>query len=177
MASQTQKFQRANGRSFNILKEGSINVDKEEPKPSSGKPDDASHTKNASQGDIPFSGPLQVSTSSGFAWAKKRKDDISIRSHCRSISRGHIVNPLDSSVPNSMNSFDSTNIENKEYLGRSNSRTRDPLEIPKLSMQNQWSKFDRPGSFDASDEYHSQELSMTFYHRDDSISKRSNLVS
>ncbi|XP_028787539.1 protein IMPAIRED IN BABA-INDUCED STERILITY 1-like isoform X1 [Neltuma alba] len=175
LASQTQKFQRVNGRSVHILKEGSTNVSKEEIKPSSGEPDDASHTKNASQGDIPFSGPLQVSTSSGFAWAKRRKDDISIRSHCRSISRGHIVNPLESAVPNSVNNFDSRNMENKDCLGRSNSRNHDPFEIPKLAMQNQWSKFDRPDSFDASDEYHSQELSMALYHREDSVSKRSNL--
>ncbi|XP_054806625.1 protein IMPAIRED IN BABA-INDUCED STERILITY 1 [Prosopis cineraria] len=175
LASQTRKFQRVNGRSVHILKEGIPNVSKEEPKASNDKPDDASHTKNASQGEIPFSGPLQVSTSSGFAWAKRRKDDISIRSHCRSISRGHIINPLESAVPNSMNNIDSRNMENKDCLGRSNSRSRDPLEIPKIAMQNQWSKFDRPDSFDASDEYHSQELCMALYHREDSISKRSNL--
>ncbi|KAF7838498.1 Protein IMPAIRED IN BABA-INDUCED STERILITY 1 [Senna tora] len=142
LASQTQNSQRINGRSVLVLKEENTNTGEEEPKPSNGKLEDASHTKNnASQGDIPFSGPLQVSTSSGFAWAKRRKDDVSIRSHCRSISRG----------------------------------SHDQHEIPKLSMQNPWSKFDRPDSFDASDEYHSQELSMALYHREDSMSKRSNL--
>lgn len=30
----------------------------------------ASHMKNVSQWDIPFSGSLQVSTSNGIAWAK-----------------------------------------------------------------------------------------------------------
>jgi hypothetical protein len=44
-------------------------------------------------------------------------------------------------------------------------------------MQNQWSKFDRPDSFDTSEEYHSQELSMMVYHREDSLSRRSNRVS
>ncbi|KAL4297571.1 hypothetical protein GQ457_12G006010 [Hibiscus cannabinus] len=51
--------------------------------------EEAAHIKHASQGDIPFSGPLQVSTSSGFAWAKRRKDRATKRSHSRSISRGH----------------------------------------------------------------------------------------
>lgn len=176
--SQTQNPQRVNGTSVHILKEDSTNIGEEEPKRSSGKPEDASHTKNASQGDIPFSGPLQVSISSGFAWAKRRKDDTSIRSHCRSISRGHIVNPLESAIPNSRNNFDSRNLENKDYGGHPNSRSHDLLEIPKLPIQNQWSKLDRPDSFDASDiEYHSQELSLALYHREDSASKRSNLVS
>lgn len=159
---------------MHILKENT-NISEEEPKSSSGKPEDASHTKNASQGDIPFSGPLQVSTSSGFAWAKRRKDDASIRSHCRSISRGHIINPLESSIPNSRNNFDSRNLENIDSGGHPNSRSHDSHEIPKLA--NQWNKFDRPDSFDASDEYHSQELSMALYHREDSASKRSNIVS
>lgn len=178
MASQTQTAQKANGRSFRILKEEKNNIGEEAQKPSGGKPEDASHMKNASQGDIPFSGPLQVSTSSGFAWAKSRKDDTSIRSHCRTISRGHIFNPLEPSTLNSRNYSDIKNQENKESCGRrTKSRGHDLLENSKPSMQNQWSRFDRPDSFDASDEYHSQELSMALYHREDSMSKRSNLVS
>ncbi|KAJ1406279.1 Serine/threonine-protein kinase, active site [Sesbania bispinosa] len=176
LASQTQTSQKVNGRSFRVLKEEKTNIGEEAQKPSSGKPEDASHMKNASQGDIPFSGPLQVSTSSGFAWAKSRRDETSIRSHCRTISRGHIFNPLEPSKLNSRNNSDTINQENKEFCGRhTNSRGHDLLEISKLSMQNQWSKFDRPDSFDASDEYHSQELSMALYHREDSVSKRSNI--
>ncbi|KAF6164036.1 hypothetical protein GIB67_028740 [Kingdonia uniflora] len=55
-----------------------------------------SHSRNASQGDIPFSGPLHVMASSGFSWAKRRKEDIeSMRFHSRSSSRGHISTALD----------------------------------------------------------------------------------
>lgn len=175
LASQTQTSQKVNGRSFSILEEEKTKIGNKAQKPSSGKPEDASHSKNASQGDIPLSGPLHVSTSSGFAWAKGRKDDT-FRSHCRTISRGHIFNPLEPSTLNSRNDLDTTNQENKEFCGGyTNSRCHDLPEISKLSMQNQWGKFDRPDSFDASDEYHSQELSMALYHREDSQSKRSNM--
>ncbi|XP_027942164.1 protein IMPAIRED IN BABA-INDUCED STERILITY 1 [Vigna unguiculata] len=176
LASQTQTSQKVNGRSFRNHEEEKIIIGGKAQKSSSGKAEDASHTKNASQGDIPLSGPLQVSTSSGFAWAKTRKDDASFRSHCRTISRGHIFNPSEPSTLNSRNNLDSTNQENKEFCGGCvNSRGHQLLEISKLSVQNQWSKFDRPDSFDASDEYHSQELSMAIYHREDSASKRNNL--
>ncbi|XP_029129474.1 protein IMPAIRED IN BABA-INDUCED STERILITY 1 isoform X2 [Cajanus cajan] len=176
LASRTQTSQKVNGRSFRVLEEEKTKIGDKAQKLSSGKPEDASHMKNASPGDIPLSGPLQVSTSSGFAWAKSRKDDTSFRSHCRTISRGHIFNPLEPSTLNSRNNLDTTNQENKEFcVAYPKSRGHDILEIPKFPMQNQWSKFDRPDSFDASDEYHSQELSMALYHREDSSSKRSNL--
>ncbi|KAJ9568570.1 hypothetical protein OSB04_004536 [Centaurea solstitialis] len=47
-----------------------------------------------SQGDIPFSGPLQVSGSSGFAWARRRFDDSSTtRSRNRSSSKSLVSEP------------------------------------------------------------------------------------
>jgi hypothetical protein len=98
-------------RSINILKEENTNICDEASKPSNGKAEDASHMKNASQADVPFHGPLQVSKSSGFAWAKRRKDDTtSIRSHTRSISKGHIFNSREVSD-------DNRNNENKEVFG------------------------------------------------------------
>ncbi|KAL2340727.1 hypothetical protein Fmac_008667 [Flemingia macrophylla] len=166
-ASQTRTSQKVNGWSFRVLEEEKTKIGDKAQQLSSGKPEDASHMKNASQGDIPLSGPLQVSTSSGFAWAKSRKEDTSFRSHCRTISRGHIFNPLELSTLNSRNNLDTTNLENKELcVGNTKSRGHDLLEIP---------KFDRPDLFDTSDQYHSQELSMALYHREDSASKRSNL--
>ncbi|KAJ1438908.1 Serine/threonine-protein kinase, active site [Sesbania bispinosa] len=174
LGSQIQTSLKMDDRSVHILKEENTNIGEEAPKPSNGKPEDASHMKNASKVDIPFP-PLQVSKSSGFAWAKRRKDDTSTRSHSRSISRGY-MNSLEASTLNSRNNSESRNYENKELLGgRTSSRGHDLLEISKLAMQNQWSKFDRPDSFDTSEEYHSQELSMMHYHRQDSLSKRSNL--
>ncbi|XVF09015.1 hypothetical protein REPUB_Repub07fG0054000 [Reevesia pubescens] len=140
--------------------------------------EEAAHVKHASQGDIPFSGPLQVSTSSGFAWAKRRKDDASIRSHSRSISRGHIYNSLEPSAQlHARNNFDSKGHENGDviYGGRTDSRGHDSYEAAKRAMQKQWSQFEHPDSFDASDGYHSQELSLALYQREEMAAKRNNL--
>ncbi|KAL5183434.1 Protein IMPAIRED IN BABA-INDUCED STERILITY 1 [Glycine soja] len=177
LTSQTQTSHKMNDRSVHIIKQEDTNTCEEAPKQSSGKPEDASsYMKNASQVDIPFPGPLQVSKSSGFAWAKRRRDDTSVRSHSRSISRGFIFNSLETSTLNSRDNSESRNHENKEFFGaRTNSRGNHLLEISKLAMQNQWSKFDRPDSFDTCDEYHSQELSLAIYNRQDSLAKRSNL--
>ncbi|KAF7806223.1 Protein IMPAIRED IN BABA-INDUCED STERILITY 1 [Senna tora] len=178
LANQTRISQTVNSKTAcNILKDESTDVGDEGPKSSTStdKAEDASHVKNASHGDIPM---LQVSTSSGFAWAKRRKDDGLMRSHCRSISRGHIFNPVELSTLNPRNNLEYRNLDNKELCGggRTNSRGgHETREISKLAVLNQWSKFDRPDSFDASDEYHSQELSMALYQREYSASKRSNL--
>ncbi|XP_057995491.1 protein IMPAIRED IN BABA-INDUCED STERILITY 1 isoform X1 [Hevea brasiliensis] len=147
-------------------------------KPSFDKLEEIFHVKNASQGDIPFSGPLQVSSSSGFAWAKRRKDDASIRSHNRSISRVHINNGLEPSTAlQEKKSFDSRQHDNGDvtYGIRSNSRGHDSYEISKRALQKQWSQLERPDSFDASDGYHSQELSLALYQREEMEAKRNNL--
>lgn len=138
------------------------------------------HVKNASQGDIPFPGPLQVSTSSGFAWARRRRDDASIRSLSRSISRGHLINGLDHSATfHSRSNLDSKFHEKGDLssMSRSSSKGHDSNERSKVTMWNQWGKFERPDSFDTSDEYHSQEFSVALYPRDERVVKRNNLVS
>lgn len=163
------------------LKEEKVIKGGEEQKLSIDKLEETIHVKNASQGDIPFSGPLQVSTSSGFAWARRRKDDASIRSHTRSISRGHLMNGLDHSATfHSRNKLDSKLHENGDMsFSRSSSKGHESNERAKVVTwnRNQWSKFERPDSFDASDEYHSQELAVALYLRDEMDAKRSNMVS
>ncbi|XP_045824153.1 protein IMPAIRED IN BABA-INDUCED STERILITY 1-like isoform X1 [Trifolium pratense] len=172
LANQTQNSQKVKSRSFRILEEEKSNFVLKAQKPSRDIHEYASHMKNASQGDIPFSGLLQISNSSGFAWAKSRKDDTSIRSRCQSFSKGHSFNALDSSVLNRRNNLETINHDNKEFCGR-NTNSRH-FEISKASKHNQWSRFDRLDSLDASDEYHSQELS-ALYQGEDSLSTRSNL--
>lgn len=176
---QTQHSHKINVSNGDIVKEVNSMVDVAARKQSIDKLEDASHVKNASQGDIPFSVPLQVSTSSGFAWAKRRKDDASIRSHSRSTSRGHIYNIVEPTALHTKNNFDSKRHENGDVIhgARTNSRGHDSYEIAKLAMQNNWCKFERPDSFDASDEYHSQELSMAQYQKEEMAAKRSNIVS
>ncbi|CAI0431587.1 unnamed protein product, partial [Linum tenue] len=146
-------------------------------KPSLEKLDEVFHVKNASQGDIPFSGPLQVSTSSGFAWARRRKDDASQH---RSIKKGCISNGLDPSaapIGDMNNNFDSKRHDcgDLDSGASSSSRGRDSYDMSKRSLQKQWREFERPDSFDASEDYHSQELSLGLYQREGLDARRTNL--
>lgn len=180
LAAKTRDSRRNNSYNLHITKEENGTLGGEVPKPSIDKEEEALHVKNASQGDIPFSGPLQVSTSSGFAWAKRRKDDASIRSHTRSTSRGNIFNPVEPSIAlHTKNGLDLKKNENGDitYRGRTESRGHDSYEIAKLAIQNHWGKFERPDSFDASDVYHSQELSLALYQREELGATKSDLVS
>ncbi|KAM0979848.1 hypothetical protein ACFX13_015916 [Malus domestica] len=173
LAAESRGSYKTNGTNGHILKEDNSIVGRELPKPSAGKVEDSSHVKNASQGDIPLTGPLEVSTSSGFAWAKRRKDEAR-RSHTRSISRGHIFNTLESSITvHTRSNFDSRRHENGEltYKGCTDSKGNDSYEIAKLAMLKQWGKLERPDSFDASEEYHSQELSLALYQREEMAAK------
>lgn len=132
------------------------------PKPSIDQRVEVSHLKNASQGDVPYSGPLQVPGSSGFAWAKNRRDDGYVRSHRRSSSKLSF-NGLETYLT-SQDRSDSElkKNENRDIsLGsRVYSRGHDYYETLKRTVRRQWSQFDCPESFDASDDYHSQELSL-----------------
>ncbi|KAL4566493.1 hypothetical protein LXL04_030609 [Taraxacum kok-saghyz] len=69
---------------------------------------------HGSHGDIQFSGPLQVSGSSGFAWARRRLDDPSfMRSQSRSSSKSYAFDPSTLHIR-----------EPKEKFERSGSRSR-----------------------------------------------------
>ncbi|XP_038688049.1 protein IMPAIRED IN BABA-INDUCED STERILITY 1-like isoform X2 [Tripterygium wilfordii] len=174
VAGQVLDTKQINRTKVDITK-GDVFLRREVRKPSCDKLEEVTHAKNASQGDVPFSGPLQVSTSSGFAWARRRRDEVSVRSHSRSISRGHISNTLDpSAASNEKNGFDSKRRENADviYGSRTNSRDRDSYEATKRALLKQWSEFERPDSFDASDGYHSQELSLALYQKEEMASKR-----
>lgn len=149
-------------------------------KPSSDSKEEASHVKNASQGDIPYSGPLEVSGSSGFAWAKQRLDNSSSRS--RSSSRSLMFEPT--CALNSSCNFKSKHYENGGALHSSftNSRGLDSYEFAKHAMIKNWSQLEQPDSLDASDAYHSQDLSQALYRREEMAAKRfisvsSNLIS
>ncbi|CAL9215470.1 unnamed protein product [Arabidopsis halleri] len=175
----SQKFQKRNGHSVHNSIDSDVTLCEKMQKQSNHEKDEASHVKNASQGDVPFSGPLQVSVSSGFAWAKRRKDDICVRSHNRSLSRGHIPNLLGPSPAFSENTdVDSKNNEkeNEEKHGaRTDSQDREAYEMLKLSMLKKWRQLERPDSFDGSDEYHSQELSLALYQREEKAAKLGHL--
>lgn len=141
---------------------------REPPKPSIDRREETSHLKNASQGDVPYSGPLQVSASSGFAWAKNRRDDIFVRSHRRSSSKLSFNGLETYLTSNDRNNSELKKHENGDIsLGvRAFSRGHDYYEALKHTVRRQWSHFDRPDSFDTSDEYHSQELSIALYQKE-----------
>nr|XP_043608080.1 protein IMPAIRED IN BABA-INDUCED STERILITY 1-like [Erigeron canadensis] len=108
-----------------------------------------------SQGDILFSGPLQVSGSSGFAWARRRLDDSSsLRSRSRSSSKSLISEPW---VTHSREPICIENIE------RNRSRRQD-------SKVEKWSQLDLPKAFNGDcDDYPSRDLSMALFKKIDLI--------
>ncbi|KAK9119068.1 hypothetical protein Scep_017161 [Stephania cephalantha] len=170
----------------------------EPPKSSSDIAQAGLHMKNPSYGDISSSGPLQVTASSGFAWAKRRKEDTaSTRSHSRSSSRGQVANALDpSSVLHSRTTSESkcqvngdilhgirTDSQGHELWYRTDSRGHDLsyrtdskghelFEISKHVAQRPWRQFDRPESFDAAEVYHSQELASALYQKDEAGARK-----
>ncbi|KAK4477800.1 hypothetical protein RD792_017062 [Penstemon davidsonii] len=129
---------------------------------------EANHVKTASQGDDIFSGPLEVSGSSGFAWAKRRTNHSSLStSRSRSSSRSLVLEasgPLQQLKSN----FDFSEGEEKREVVNGQLADKNSFETIKVSMLKQWSLIERPDLFEASDGYHSQELS--------AAAKRINLV-
>ncbi|KAK1435837.1 hypothetical protein QVD17_01607 [Tagetes erecta] len=126
-----------NGSSVNKQKDSDIILAFEPRKPSE---------NTESQGDITFSGPLQVSGSSGFAWAKRRFDDSSsIRSLGGSSSKSLLSEPAVT-----LHSKETKCIEKIE---RTSSRSRD-------------SKITSDGGCHG---YPSRDLSVAFFKKIDSI--------
>ncbi|XP_043705745.1 protein IMPAIRED IN BABA-INDUCED STERILITY 1-like isoform X2 [Telopea speciosissima] len=136
------------------------------------------HIKNASQGDVPFLGALNVTASSGFAWAKRRKEDAtSTKSHSRSSSRSQVSNALEPS--NGLkNTPDSRRQENGDVLhgDHTDSKDHDSHDMARHALRRQWGQFERPDSFDASDVYYSQELSAALYRKKEMSNKKKNLA-
>ncbi|KAF3682741.1 putative serine/threonine-protein kinase [Capsicum annuum] len=174
---QNQGVPTNNGSSMGTQK-GDIIIGLERAKPSVDSKVEASHIKNASQGDVPFSGPLQVSGSSGFAWARRRTDDSSMRSRSKSSSRSLKFEP--SGGLHIKNNMELKRRENYETTNgsRTNSKGRDTYESTKGrdAMQPHWSQLEQAESFDASDGYHSQELSLALYLKEETAFKRINVV-
>ncbi|KAL8143947.1 hypothetical protein V2J09_016979 [Rumex salicifolius] len=116
-----------------------------------------------SQEDVPYSGPILVPSSSGFAWAKKQRDEACMRSYSR-LEQSH---PTSTSTSVAKMSFE---LRRSGSQGVSNGSKANVLlcEVDKPAVQRQWSHLD---SFDDcddenDDEYHSQELSMALYKKE-----------
>ncbi|MQL87420.1 hypothetical protein Taro_019935 [Colocasia esculenta] len=141
--------------------------------------DETLHIKHSSGEDIPFSGPLLFPTSGGFSWAKKTKESNEcMRSNSKRSSKAHQSGALDpSSILQARNTFDSKELADGEPLHehRVSSKGHEPKDLMKRAMLKQWKHLERPDSFDASEGFHSQELSEDFYFRDEVSSRRSYL--
>ncbi|KAD7116793.1 hypothetical protein E3N88_04061 [Mikania micrantha] len=160
LSGQSQTRLKVNGNSLDNKKAGDIILGFELRKPSINTTEDGSHTKHASQGDIPYSGPLQVPGSSGFAWARRRLDDsLSIRSRSRSSSRSLISEP--SGAPHLKNLEHKCN-ENLDWV---NSRGR---ESNGLVIKN-WSQLDRPDSFDAGSDGYIKKMRMIYQDNEEKV--------
>ncbi|KAJ9173247.1 hypothetical protein P3X46_016404 [Hevea brasiliensis] len=109
--------------------------------------DTTSETSQATKGDYVFSGPAPVIASSGFAWAKRRKEDVtSTLSYNQDISMSEISALYSSSFNFANSSFN---------LAKEEDERHDSQEATaKHVMQKQRRRFGSSDSFDASNLYH-----------------------
>ncbi|MQM00453.1 hypothetical protein Taro_033180 [Colocasia esculenta] len=156
----------------NKVSDSRLSVD-QQPVPASKPAEETSHLKhNCRQDSIPFSGPLLVPPSGGFAWAKRLKEGkASRRSNSRSSSRGHDSR----TVTPSRNSPDSRGLPERKLPGEDviGAGGHDLTEMVKRAVMKQWTKLECPDSFDASDFFPSQDLSQATYMKDEMSSRRS----
>ncbi|XP_072987763.1 protein IMPAIRED IN BABA-INDUCED STERILITY 1-like isoform X2 [Typha latifolia] len=102
------------------------------------------------QGDRTFSGPLLISASTGFAWAKKPKEELSYgKPHARSSSRKNTSTTAD--PPNMSQTKNTFELKGQGFRhASSDSKNNKPYEIAKQAMLKQWKQTDLRDSFSSS---------------------------
>ncbi|CAK9162957.1 unnamed protein product [Ilex paraguariensis] len=117
-----------------------------------------------SQVDSVRSVPVQITPSSSFAWAKRRRQDAaSTRLHSLTTLRRQNLSALDpSSVLYAQDTLESEWQENEVCSSRIHIGSRGNDEIAKRAIRRLQSHPNRPESFDSSDFYESQELSVDY---------------
>ncbi|CAK9162953.1 unnamed protein product [Ilex paraguariensis] len=117
-----------------------------------------------SQVDSVRSVPVQITPSSSFAWAKRRRQDAaSTRLHSLTTLRHQNLSALDpSSVLYAQDTLESERQENEVCSSRIHIGSRGNDEIAKRAIRRLQSHPNRPESFDSSDFYESQELSVDY---------------
>ncbi|WOK94427.1 putative serine/threonine-protein kinase [Canna indica] len=140
-------------------------------------PEESRRTKSNVPEDFTFSGPLDVSASSGFAWAKRQREPCSYdRSHSRSSSKSQISSGI------GLSEISPAKIDlnfNRQANGdlndvRTDSKGHDPYEIAKRAAFKKWALLERPNSFNSSNICHSQDFSGHF--KGDSLSMKHNIL-
>ncbi|XP_015879843.3 cyclin-dependent kinase C-2 C [Ziziphus jujuba] len=127
---------------------------------------EACQVSDTQGGDSTFSGPVPVSASSGFAWAKRRKGDVTSAVSDTTRSQFSLLDP---SFANSV--YDITKQRNDYVLNRvdTNSRGHNTNEMAKAPARKLQLHSD---SFDASELYLSHDLSMAVYESDEKDASR-----
>ncbi|XP_065044433.1 protein IMPAIRED IN BABA-INDUCED STERILITY 1-like isoform X1 [Musa acuminata AAA Group] len=131
-----------------------------------------------SQEDAAFSGPLDVSASSGFAWAKRQREACAYdRSHSSSSSKSHVSGAVDPSntVPDKAVLELGTHKNGDADETSAGSKGHDTYEQAKCKILKKWATLGRPDSFDSSDIHHSQDFSKVLF-RGDPISAKRNFL-
>lgn len=120
-----------------------------------------SQTTDISQGESICSLPV-ISASSGFAWAKSRKQDsASLRLHTKKTSLSNPLSAIDpTSVMHASNNLHLNRKDDIEFSSRVHTASRGCDEIPKRAIQRQRSHLNRQDSFDSSDLYTSHDSSV-----------------
>ncbi|XP_019710756.1 protein IMPAIRED IN BABA-INDUCED STERILITY 1 isoform X2 [Elaeis guineensis] len=149
-----------------------------QPEPAINPPKEAWHVKKNSQEDYSFTGPLHVSASSGFAWARNQKEGCAqVRSHSRSNSRSHLSGAVDPSHNlRNKNAHDVKRQANGNgYEAHADSAGYEQHTVAKQAILKKWTQLERPDSFDSCDMFHSQDLSEAVYLGDGVSSNHSSL--
>ncbi|XP_042444568.1 protein IMPAIRED IN BABA-INDUCED STERILITY 1-like isoform X2 [Zingiber officinale] len=130
-----------------------------QPMPSIKNPDEGHHMKHNSEQDIVFSGPLRVSTSSGFSWARRQREDhVYNRSHSRRNSRRNLSAARDlSDIENVKSKLGPKGPQNGDL--HAGSKHHESQELAKIAMLKRWAQLEHPGSFDTSESFPSQDFS------------------
>ncbi|CAH9078651.1 unnamed protein product [Cuscuta europaea] len=175
---QTQGAHRSNLRR---QKEGERGVVLQQPKPWIDVMEEASLAKTASEADIPFSGPMQVSGSSGFSWAKRWSKGSSVRSpRSTSSSRSLVFEPSGALLPPRNNNLESKRRENCDARNggsRTDTKGHNSYENARPAALEQWNQLGRQDFFDGSDGgYHPHEVSLALYLKEEMDVKRMNAV-
>ncbi|KAI3736836.1 hypothetical protein L2E82_26823 [Cichorium intybus] len=156
LAVKSQTRHKINGNSLDTKKEDII-LGFELRKAAVNTTDDSSHAKHASQGDIPYSGPLQVPGSSGFAWARRRLDDsLSMRSHSRSSSRSLISEP-------------SGTLHLKNFGSKCNEDQKSNESGARGLVIKNWSQLEQPNSYDAGSDGFIKRMNMVYQDQEEKV--------
>ncbi|KAK3026224.1 hypothetical protein RJ639_040509 [Escallonia herrerae] len=125
---------------------------------------EASQGTEISQDDSIRSVPVHITASSGFAWAKRRKQNAtSSRLHSQATSRSQNLRTLDpSSVLHANDTLDSERDEHDDFSSRNPAASSGHEKIAKHAMHRQRSHPNRPDSFDSSNLFQPEELSVDY---------------